>query len=278
VTKVGSDWLSRTLSQLRKDAGISSQTAAGEQAGLSQSRMSRLETGRYALKVAEAVALCRLYGAPPGTTERVIQAARDLEAGHTRSRVVLRRGGHAIQERIARIEEVSAHIRVFQPVIFPGLIQSEGYARGVFASRGDPDSATLAQAVTQRIERAQILSSDREITLINAEGALWWPGVGPEVMAAQLEHMIAVTLAWPQVRYGIITRASRAGVFPTHGFSVYDEREVIVGLWGGTTFSPDVRDVEDHLELFARLEAIAVFGAGARDLLRRAAAEYRTLI
>lgn len=277
MAKEGTDWLSRTLVDLRRAAGFTSQGAVAEKIGTNQSRISRLETGRYAPTVDEARQLCRLYKAPPDTRKAIIQAAKDMETGQVRARVVLSRGGYGMQERVRGIEKVSAAIRDFQPVIFPGLLQTPDYARGVIGALGDISGAALDRSVAERMARAEILGSGREITVVVAEGALWWQGVSAKVMTDQLEHAAAVMLAWPQVRFGVIPWTKPATVFPTHGFSVYDRRVVMVGLWAGTTITSDERDVEDYLQLFTELESLAVFGAKAREVLDVAAARYREL-
>src|SRR5437773_2256298 len=46
VPPQGRDWLSRTLRELREKTGMSGSKAA-QQAGLSQSRISRIEAGRF---------------------------------------------------------------------------------------------------------------------------------------------------------------------------------------------------------------------------------------
>ena len=273
MAKVGTDWLSRTLWELRRSAGITSQGEAAARIGTNQSRISRLETGRYAPTVDEARGLCRLYKAPADVRARIIQAAKDMESGQVRARVVLSRGGYGMQERVGRIEDDSAQVRVFQPVIFPGLIQCEDYARGVLGTLGMVSGAALARAVAERMHRQQA-ADGKEVTLLTAEGALWWQGVSPQVMAAQLDYAAS---RLDGMRFGVIPWTTAATVYPTHGFSVYDHRVVIVGLWAGTTFTRDERDVDDYLKLFGELESLAVFGGGARDLLATAAARYRSL-
>lgn len=273
MAKVGTDWLSRTLWELRQSAGITSQGEIAAKIGTNQSRISRLETGRYAPTVEEARALCRLYKAPADIRARIVQAAKDMETGQVRARVVLSRGGYGMQERVGRIEDDSAQIRVFQPVIFPGLIQSEDYARGVLGTLGMVSGAALDRTVAERMHRQQE-ATGKQVTLLTAEGALWWQGVSPQVMATQLDYAAA---SLGRARFGIIPWTTAATVYPTHGFSVYDHRVVIVGLWAGTTFTRDERDVDDYLKLFAELESLAVFGDDAAALLASAAAKYRSL-
>ena len=81
----------------------------------------------------------------------------------------------------------------------------------------------------------------------------------------------------PHVRVGVIPWTAPAAVFPLHGFSIYDERAVIVGTRVATAFLTDPLDVAEHVKLFGELEALAAWGAVAREHLGRIAAEFRSL-
>jgi hypothetical protein len=188
-----------------------------------------------------------------------------------------RGGAWKMQERVARIEAGAGEVRVYQPALVPGLIQTEGYARLVIGDGGTIAGTALDKAVAARMARAAVLGSGRDFVLIMPEGALRWQAGSPAIMIGQLEHIAAVTLAWPSVRVGIISQSRPAKVFTTHGFSLYDQRAVILGTRTRTATITDAADVADYARLFSDLEALASFGAGAREILSRIASEYRAL-
>jgi hypothetical protein len=76
---------------------------------------------------------------------------------------------------------------------------------------------------------------------------------------------------------GVIPQARPAGVFTTHGFSLYDRRTVIVGVRTGTSFITDPRDVAEYSKLFGELEELAVFGEHAGPVIRHAETGYRLI-
>ncbi|HET7012340.1 MAG TPA: DUF5753 domain-containing protein [Streptosporangiaceae bacterium] len=204
-----------------------------------------------------------------------MRAAADLRAEEGPARLVIRRGdAHKLQQRIARIEAESADIRVFQPALIPGLLQTPGYMRAVFADGGDIADVDLELSVATRIARAQILESDREFTFVVAEGACRWQASSPAVMASQLEHL-AELARW--LRVGVIPWTRPVNVFTTTGFSLYDRRTVILGTRSGTSFITDPRDVADYLKLFGALTELAVFGPQAQLVLTTLAEAYRAL-
>jgi transcriptional regulator with XRE-family HTH domain len=271
----GRDWLSRTLRQLREDAGLSGVQAA-KLVGISQPRISRIEGGKFLPREAEIRALAKLYRAPAETRRELLQAVADLRAETIPAkRVVLSRGGANLQYRFGRIEKTSAEVCVYQPALIPGLLQTAEYARLVFADGGDITDDELDQAVTARMERADVLASDREFVFIAAEGALLWQAGSPQIMTRQLDHLTEVIGARPNVRFGVIPQARPAEVFTTHGFSLYDRRTVIVGVRTGTSFITDPRDVAEYSKLFGELEALAVFGEQAIAVIRQAETGYR---
>jgi transcriptional regulator with XRE-family HTH domain len=272
----GQDWLSRTLRSLREEAGLSGVKAAAA-VGISQPRISRIEGGRFVPTEDEIKALSRLYRASAATRRQLLQAAADLRAETTSARVVLQRGAWKMQQRIHRIESDAATVSNFQPAIIPGLLQTADYARLVFADGYEIATEDLERSVSVRQERGAALGSGREFTLIMTEGPLRWQAGGPEVMTAQLDHLAAAT-AERGVRLGIIPQSQPVRVFPQHGFSIYDDRAVIIGTRTATAFIADEREVADYVGMFSALADLAAFGDDARAIIERIAGEYRSMI
>lgn len=267
------DELSATLRRLRQDAQLSGIEAA-RAAGLSQPKISRLETGKQVPTTAEVEALCQVYGAPARTRQQLLAIARDLREEQVSARVMLQRGAHRMQERIGRIEAASALVRTFHPALVIGLLQTPGYIRAML-DESLPDDE-VERIVAARGERQRLLDTDREFVLIMTEGALRWHVGSPAVMIAQLQHLAEITRR-SNVRLGVIpwTRPVRAGAL--HGFHLYDRRAAIIGTETATAIITDARDIADYETCLATYEALAVYDADARQVLDRLSDEYRTL-
>jgi hypothetical protein len=95
-------------------------------------------------------------------------------------------------------------------------------------------------------------------------------------MAEQLDHLAEIT-HWPKVRLGVIPWTAAATVFPVSGFHIFDNRAVMAASDAATSFYTDAQDVIAYEKLWAELEALVAFGAGAREHISRIAAEYWTL-
>lgn len=270
----GQDRVSSTLRDLRAASGLSGQRAA-TLAGLSQPRISRIESGISVPTEKEIRDLCQVYKAPASIRRELLRAAEDLRAEVKPARLAIQRGAaHKMQERISRIEAASAEIGVFQPALVPGLLQTPDYMRAVFSDGGDITGEDLELSIAARAARADVLGSDRRLTLIMGEGAMRWQAVSPAVMAAQMDRLAELAA---QLRVGVILWTRPAEVFVTSGFSHYDRRTVILGTRSGTSFITEPRDVADYVKLFDALEALAIFGDEAAAAFGTMAREYRTL-
>jgi transcriptional regulator with XRE-family HTH domain len=256
--------LAATLRRLRQDAGLSGIEAA-RRARLSQSTVSRLETGRRAPTVKEVTALCKAYRAPSEVRAALQTTARDLQAGTTSARIVLQRP-REMQERIGRIERSSALIRGFQPAMVIGLVQTLNYARAMMSGR--MSGLALDQLIQTRQDRQTILDSDRHFTLLHAEGALRWHIGSPAIMAAQLDYLTELT-RHPNLRLGVIPWDRPLTMHARHAFHLYDTHTVIVGTESGTAFITDSVEVDAYDRRFTELEHVAVFGTGLRPSRRR---------
>lgn len=270
----GRDELSRTLRQLRIDAGLSGIEAA-QRAGLSQPTISRWERGLFVPSPEDVATLAHVYDASVAMRRQLVQMTEDLRAEFTSARVVMHRGAGAAQRRIGRIEATSERVATFHPTMVPGLLQTEAYARTVF-SQGITGAA-LDEMVTARLDRQRLLTEPgRHFDQVLPEGALRWHADGPSVMVNQIDH-IADVAKLPGVRIGVIPWTTPVRVFPLHGFDIYDRRAAIVGTWTATALLTDQRDVTRYLHLFQELQNLAAFGAAATEILARIADDYREL-
>lgn len=268
--------LSARLRELRRAAGLSS-AAAARAAGFSQSKLSKIETGALLPSFADSEALCGAYRASDKDRDEVLDLVHALHEEVESARVILRRGAYRLQRRVARIEAQTLHYRDLQVAYVSGLLQVRDYMlrmSGPGLAEADRDKFVAARLARQRVLHDQ----GKRFTFVMTEGALRWrAGPGP-MMAAQIEHIAAVSRL-PNVRLGVVPWPAEAppGVFPGHEIHIYDERLVIVGIETATANIQDPRDIAIYLRLFGAVESVAVFGDDARGVLSRIAADYRVL-
>jgi transcriptional regulator with XRE-family HTH domain len=265
--------LSKELRELRSKARLSGSEAA-RRAGLTQSKVSRAETGTFLPTEDDVKALCRVYGAAPDVRRQLVEMTRDLREGSTQARVILQRGGWWMQQRIGKLETAASRIRTFTPAVIVGLAQTRDYIRALFG--GSMSDEDIDLTVSARIDRQGVLTTGRKFEFLMAEGSLRWNMGGAHVMAGQLDHLIELSRL-ANVRIGIIPWTTPANVPALHGFTIYDSRAVLLGTQTATAIMTDRRNVADYEAHWDELEPLAAWGDAARSIIAGTADDYRNL-
>ena len=272
--------LGRALRDLRHTAGVTG-TQLATQLGISQSTVSRFETGQQIPSIAEVETWARTLGADDaavaGLVELVDAAATDAVA-FRRTRV--RRGLAGQQQDTAAVEASAGLLRSFNPSGVQGLLQTPAYAQAIFAA-AHPGRTDLAAAVAARMARQEVLYAQGKLFhFILGEPALrWWRG-SAEVMLGQLDRL-GQMLTLPNVTLGILALDRQVPVWNHHSFTVFSDRadgaEDLVHVETLQT-GLNIRNTEDvarYLDAFKRLAQVAVTGGQARTLLTRVTEDLR---
>ena len=232
------------LARWRKRRKIPGQVL-GARVGMSQAKISRLETGASAPDPND-VRLIAEQGLelPLDEVERLVALAE-----HSSNQLVDWRptqSGLAHRQRDVRQLENSAHqLRIFQPAVVPGLLQTSEYARALMvalrtelADDAIADSATVvSEAVAARMQRNQVLTEPgRRFRFVIAESVLANKVCGPAEMLAQLERLRDVARQ-PDVDVRVIALDADWPIAPYHGFVLMDDRCVLVDLFNTSLMS-----------------------------------------
>ena len=268
--------LGQALRDLRPTAGVTG-TQLADQLGISQSTVSRFETGQQIPSRAEVETWARTLGADDaaiaGLTE-LLEAAATEAVAFRRTRV--RRGLAGQQQDVAAVETSAGLLRSFNPIAIQGLLQTPAYAQAVYAA-AHPGRTDLAAAVAARMARQQVLYAEgKRFHFILGEPALrWWRG-SAEVMLGQLDRL-GQMLTLPSITVGILPLDREMPVWNHHGFTVFSDRandgEDLVHVETLQT-GLNVRNAEDvarYVDAFERLAKLAATGDQARALLARVA-------
>ncbi|MFF0557975.1 helix-turn-helix transcriptional regulator [Streptomyces sp. NPDC004266] len=168
------------LQYLRKRAGLSQQQLA-DAIGYSLEQVASVEQGRRPAKAAFTTAV-----------ERVLEAGGVLEALQEEvDRAKLPR----FFRNFALIEAEVVSRFSYDPLLVPGLLQTEGYARAVFAGHCPPLSEEIIDQHTEaRLSRQKLLTRMplAELSFIISEEALRDPVGSPDVMRAQWQRLLEV--------------------------------------------------------------------------------------
>jgi transcriptional regulator with XRE-family HTH domain len=183
--------LGQQLRALREGAGVTLAEAAEAIRG-STSKISRLETGQSPFRQRDVADLLTRYGVTDvEERDTVLSAARQASVpGWWRAY------GDTLPAWLATyvdLEDAAQLIRTYELQLVPGVLQTEGYARAVI-SRGLASSPpeVIEERVRLRMSRQQLLTREGapDLWVVIDEAVLRRAVGGPDVMRAQIEHLI----------------------------------------------------------------------------------------
>jgi Domain of unknown function (DUF5753)/Helix-turn-helix domain len=163
-----------------KDVGDVTEAGLG-----SKAKISRIETGKGPVRVADIRALCWLYGVDGPTTD----ALAALAPGTQQEAWWEELGTAVVPEWFslyAGLEATASRLRFFGPLLVPGLMQTEDYARAVIGADPRLDPEVVEQRVRLRMQRQQAAA---DVTVIVGEAALSLVAGSAEIMSAQLARL-----------------------------------------------------------------------------------------
>lgn len=263
--------LGTRLREVRLDAGLTARDL-GRLMGRHHSKISRIEHGAALPSFEDIRAWCGHCGAH-GEADDLIATAKAVETLWIEWRRLERTGLRKAQEQVLPLYESTRLFRVYAPNLLPGIIQTKDYTHivlsGFMRRRRLPDDVEAATEV--RMKRQRVLNDGgHRFAFLVEESALYNGIGGPDVMAPQLAHLIAVACL-PNVSLGIIPNGSRREVaWPTELFWIFDSTQVNVELISGHLTITQPREIVMYEQVFAELSTVAVFGPSARALITKA--------
>ncbi|WP_084037196.1 helix-turn-helix domain-containing protein [Haloechinothrix halophila] len=256
--------LAVALRDLRNASGLSRERLAAK-AQLSQSKISRVETGRTIPTVADTERILRALEVPKSVATELLSLARAANVDYASWRSVARLGIWHKQNELKSLANDSAYVRQFLPAIPSGLLQTPEYARETFTPAVDGRPARdVDRAVQARMDSQECLDDEsRRFSFILTEQALDWRQAPQEVMASQRERLVEVS-SRSNVDLAVLPIDAVVKVPALNVFVVYDDRLVIVETFSGEMALRDPRDVSYHLNLFDYFYDLSLHGDDAR--------------
>ncbi|MFD7642806.1 helix-turn-helix domain-containing protein [Kitasatospora sp. NPDC059795] len=266
--------LGSQLRRLRDSCGISREDA-GYAIRASESKISRMELGRVSFKERDVADLLSLYGLAGGpereTLLALVREANKSGWWHSYNDVL----PNWFQTYMG-LEEAAALIRTYEVQFIPGLLQCEEYARAIFAqNRPVLADDEIERRVALRARRQKLLTDGRgpKLWAVIDEAALRRPVGGPEVMRAQLEHLLelaqlpSVVLQVMPFRFG--AHAGESGAFSVLRFPEQDLPDVVYLEQLTSALYLDKRDdVDEYVQVMERLCVDSLTPQQTIDLLQ----------
>ena len=247
------------LRRLREASGITREAAAYT-IRASSSKISRLERGRVASKERDVADLLTLYSVADGEErEKLLTLARQANAPSW-----WREYGDVLPswfETYLGLEQAASVIRVYEPQLVPGLLQTEDYARAVLLLRHlHASHRDIERRVTLRIARQAFLSQPgaAELWVVLDEAALRRGLGSQEVQRGQLRHLIEMAqrpnVTLQVVSFGASAPAAAGGPFTILRFSEPDLPDIVyLEHLTNAIYLDKKRDTVDYLAIMDNL-------------------------
>ncbi|WP_369235068.1 helix-turn-helix domain-containing protein [Streptomyces sp. R21] len=262
--------LADRLRELRKQAGLTGDRLA-RRCNMSQSQISKFETGRKTPRLLDVERILRALDAPPEVLADVLTLARIANTEWQDKRSSWRRGLEKRQAELATLEADSNEIRYFLPGMITGLLAIPEYIRASLThSPGD-----ISKTVARKLERQAVLyDKSKHFTFLLTEQAVRWEIVPGPAMAVQIDRLVSLSRL-PHVRLGVVPAGPAAPRGPMNTFTIYDDRLVTVENFTGRIVFREFRDIAEHRNIFNQFEQAALLGDSARKQLSQWAETYR---
>ncbi|MDG9702835.1 helix-turn-helix transcriptional regulator [Streptomyces sp. DH37] len=271
---VGRLVLGRRLQDLREKAGLRREEAA-KVLHVASATIRRMETAEVALKIPYVRLLLEAYGITGREAETFVALAEEANrpGWWQRFRDVLPDwfSVHVSLESSAKV------IRVYEPHVVPGLLQTEEYARHILrkGAVGRALRGEVERHVALRMERQNLLTRPDapRLRVLVEETALRRPVGPPEVMRAQVDRLLEeaerpnVTLQITEFSSGF--HPGTYGPFVLFRFGLPELPDVVyVEYLTGAVYLDERTEVASHLELLDRMSAQAATARRTKEILR----------
>lgn len=249
------------LKRLRTAADVTQREVA-EALDWSPSKIIRIESGQVGITVTDLRALAGHYGMRDGDQ---LAALIELARGSKRQpfadyRDVL--SSEAI--KYFGYESSASRIRQVEPLLVPGLLQTEEYGRALL-TRYKRNPRTIDRLIDSRRERQEVLDRTPapDMHVILDEAVLRRAVGGPGVMRNQVQHLLRLSeqagISIRIIPFEAGAYEAQRGPFVHLEFPVSSDPDVVYLEYsrGPSTFSDDPEVAAEYQERFIDLEDIA---------------------
>lgn len=179
----------------------------------------------------------------------------------------------------AFLEREARRLRGFEPMLVPGLLETEDYAQAVFRSRFGATDEEIQEQVAARLKRQEILDRDQppQLWVILDEAVLRRPVGSAYVMCEQLRHLSEMARR-PRVSLQIIPALVTHPGLWAGGFAIADFADAPTVGYQDTASHGQVvdraEDVAALVECWDTLTGEALPRAASVETLEEAAKEW----
>jgi transcriptional regulator with XRE-family HTH domain len=249
--------LGSQLRKLRDQRGISAKDAA-RAIRASESKISRIELGRNAIREIDVLDLLTLYGVDPAEREQMLALAEQSSRPgwwHQYSDIL-----PEWFTAYVGMEGGAKSIRIYEQQLIPGLLQTEDYAAAVIALCDYPIGEAARHVLLRKERQRRFREGRLKLWVIVEEQALRRPVPGLASHLAQLRYL-QEAVATPSLTMQVIPRDASHAVPGAFSILRFPEPElpdlVYVENLAGAIYLDKQADVDRYLLAMERLSVIS---------------------
>ncbi|NGO79428.1 helix-turn-helix domain-containing protein [Streptomyces sp. YC504] len=270
--------LGQELRRLRELKGMTAEEVA-ERLLVSQSKISRLENGRRSISQRDVRDLCGVYEVEDHRiVDSLMQMAKD-----SRQQGWWHAFGDIPYSVYIGLETDAASLRVYDPQVVPGLLQTRGYAEalitGALPETQQSDIDKRVQVRVRRQERIQAADNPLRLWTVLDEAALKRIVGNKQLMIEQLEHLVEMSHL-PHVTVQVIPfeMGAHPGVNGQYAILEFPDTadSSVVYIEGVTSdlYLEKANDVHKYSVMYEHLRAQALNVEQTRQFITEIAKEY----
>ncbi|WP_327066324.1 helix-turn-helix domain-containing protein [Kitasatospora sp. NBC_01302] len=274
--------LGAELRRLREEAGLTAEQV-GAELSCHASKIGRIENGRSGVRALDLREMFSLYRVTD-------QKTRDQLTGLAKES--RKRGWWHVYNDVLSpttaeflsLEASASHIRSYEPLLVPGLLQTEDYVRGLMTGGrvGSPPDE-IEKRVRLRMERqARFVAEDpQQLWAVIGEGALRKKIGGTEVMRGQLQRLLSAcdqpNVTLQVLPFEVGAHPGVEGAFTALSFPEQDEQDVIlIEAMTSTLYLETEQQVSRYKFAFNHIRAAALAPQQSQEVLERMLHDYST--
>ncbi|MER7926211.1 MULTISPECIES: helix-turn-helix transcriptional regulator [unclassified Streptomyces] len=270
--------LGQELRRLRELKGMTAEEVA-ERLLVSQSKISRLENGRRSISQRDVRDLCGVYEVEDvRIVDSLMQMAKD-----SRQQGWWHSFGDIPYSVYIGLETDAASLRVYDPQVIPGLLQTRQYAEalitGALPESAPADVEKRVQVRLRRQERIAAAENPLRLWAVLDEAALRREVGNKQVMIGQLDGLIEMSQL-PHVTVQVIPFAMGAHPGVSGQYAILEFPDAadssVVYIEGVTSdlYLEKAQDVQKYSVMYEHLRAQALNADQSREFISNVAKDY----
>ncbi|MFE6826961.1 helix-turn-helix domain-containing protein [Streptomyces sp. NPDC057690] len=270
--------LGQELRRLRELKGMTAEEVA-ERLLVSQSKISRLENGRRSISQRDVRDLCGVYEVED---QRMVDSLMEM-AKDSRQQGWWHAFGDVPYSVYIGLETDAASLRVYDPQVVPGLLQTRQYAEALISGAlPEAPPADIEKRIQVRLRRQERISTaDNPLRLwaVLDEAALRREVGNRQVMIEQLDYLLEMSQL-PHVTVQLIpfTMGAHPGVSGQYAILEFPDAadSSVVYIEGVTSdlYLEKPQDVQKYSVMYEHLRAQALNADQTREFIAKVAKDY----